>query len=140
MVSMTFKGTTELALAFATLPQAVRGPVRLEALRTAGEPIRQRMASLAPHGPDAPHLSESMTMSPAKTIDGVAIMPETESAIAIGPSKDFYYGLFLEFGWVFRPAAHPFVRPAYDESKDAAIEAIGRLLWAAIESRPAGGA
>lgn len=53
----------------------------------------------------------------------------------IGVPQDeqpLWYGQRLEFGGRNRPA-HPTARPAFDSSKDAALEAARKILVAAIE-------
>lgn len=41
----------------------------------------------------------------------------------IGPDEDAWYGVFAEFGTVHH-AAQPFLRPAYDEQKQNAVNAM----------------
>lgn len=138
MVSIKFQGGPELEKAISALVQEMRPQVRLEALRQAGEPMRQRMDDLAPAHPSgedpAPHIKGSIVMSPVRKVDGVALHDD-ESAIAIGPSKDAYHAWFIEHGWVHHSAARPFVRPAYDSEADGAMKTIGNELWNAISRR-----
>ncbi len=131
MMSAQFQGTEELANAFKRLAQPTRKEAMVRVLREAAEPMRQRMASLAPRGDEAPHIADNIVISGARKLDGLGLS-ESEAAVAIGPAKDFFYGLFWEFGWKFHPAPHAFVRPAYDEGRAAALKAIGVGLWAEI--------
>ncbi len=133
MMSARFQGTDELADAFKRLAQPTRKAAIVRVLEEAAEPMRQRMASMAPRGDVAPHIADNIVISGVRKLDGV-VMSESEAAVAIGPGKRFFYGLFWEFGWKFHPTPHPFVRPAYDEGKAAALKAIGAGLWAEIRA------
>ncbi len=143
MVGITTYGATAMADAFKALGESVsRREVLVDGLTEAAEPMRARMAELAPRSPDAPHIAESIAVSEVRSLEGVRLA-ETEAAVAIGPEKGFFYGWFIEFGWVHHPQARPFVRTAYEALKGSALEAIGRSLWRAIArawSREGGGA
>jgi hypothetical protein len=127
-------GGPELAAALRALPASVRPDVMLKGVTEAAEPIRVRMGQLAPRGPDAPHLADSMAVSRIRSFQGVRVQDDTEVAVAIGPTKDFFYGLFWEYGWKFHRAAYPFARPAFDAGRDEAIDAVGRAYWAGIQN------
>lgn len=137
-VALSFAGGGDLSRALNALPDEVKGDVLLDALREAGEPIRADMASTvrksAPArvigGQTAPHLSDHIGLSPLKAVEGVKLH-EDEAAVGIGPTKDFFYGLYLEYGTRHSPA-FPFARPAMDRGHQAALAAIGQRLWAAI--------
>src|SRR5690348_6596519 len=105
---LEFLGDDALRSALAALPQRLTRPTVLRMLTDAAEPIRQRMGDLAPRGAQAPHLAEHIAVAPVTKIGGDRVN-EGEIAVAIGPSKDVFWGLFQEFGWKFHPAAHPFV-------------------------------
>jgi HK97 gp10 family phage protein len=45
----------------------------------------------------------------------------------VGPSKEGFYGRFLEFGTKFMPA-RPFMRPALDEESEKIIRAMGDYM------------
>lgn len=54
---------------------------------------------------------------------------------SVGKNKvnlDGYYGLFVEFGTA-KMAARPFVRPAFEKKKDAALDIIGKRIAARIK-------
>lgn len=136
MVGLSFEGTGALADALRSLPQALRKDTVREALREAAEPIRSDVARSAPRGPDAPHLGEHIVIANLRSYQGVRLS-ETEVAVGIGPSKEFFYGLFWEFGWRFRRTPHPFVRPAYERGKARALRDIGAALWRALRGRSA---
>lgn len=131
MIRFTLTGQAQLAAALRALPLELRRERVLEVLEVAAEPMRRRMGTLAPKGPDAPHLADSMTIQEVRKIDGVRLT-EHEVAVAVGPSKDFFYGLFWEYGWAAHPSPHPFMRPAFDEGAKGALDEIGRGLWAIL--------
>jgi|307.fasta_scaffold101467_2 HK97 gp10 family phage protein len=122
--TMTFTGAQQLTDNLRRLSEALTREVLLEALTTAAEPMARRMSDLAPRGPDAPHLADSMVIQPAKS-------DAEEARVLVGPSKDFYYGWFWEFGWKFH-VARPFMRPAFEEMSKIVLERLGARLWLVI--------
>lgn len=125
--SARFEGGDELARNLATMSPRVSKRVLLEALMVGAEPIRRRASSNAPHDPGAPDLRNNIVVSTVR-VPGVA------AAVAIGPSKEFFYGLFNELGTVHQ-GARPFLRPAFDSEGVAALGPIGQELWRALASR-----
>jgi HK97 gp10 family phage protein len=65
-------------------------------------------------------LKNSITVSGVRTQDGVKY-------VAIGPSKDGWYGKFLEFGTV-KMRAKPFMAPGYENGKEQATATIKEEL------------
>jgi len=124
-------GASELARRLRTLADGLTDEAVRKALVTAAEPMRARMAQLAPRGPEAPHLADSMVISRAKTDEG-------DRAVAVGPAKDFFYGSFLEFG-TKHMSARAFARPAFDSEAEACLAILARELWAAVSHRSPGG-
>ena len=125
---MDFPGDgMQLARQLRALPELLTKAIVLAALERGAEPIRQRMSELAPRGPDAPHLADSMTVT-RLSASRAASEADTDFAVAIGPAKDFFYGSFWEFGWRYH-SAHPFMRPAFDEKAQVALQIIGQELW-----------
>lgn len=132
--SLTFSGSDQLARVIADLPQRVQAATLIEALTDAAGPMQARMAQGAPHGPDAPHLAEHIVVSKLRSVNGVRLR-EHEAAVGVGPSKDFYYGRFWEFGWRYHQSPHPFVRPAFEAEKAGFLQRIGSYLWRIIGGR-----
>lgn len=124
-------GSDELVRKLSALSVELRREAVLDAVKAGAEPMRARMAELAPRGPDAPHIADHIVVKTLSQIDGVRLS-EGAAAVAIGPSKSFFYGWFHEFGWKFRPSPRPFVRTAFEELKHTAEQIIGRKLWAAV--------
>lgn len=139
MVMIQTFGAREFDAQLKALGDEARRDVLLDAVTEAAEPMRARMEATAWRGPDAPHIAEHMAISELKIIDGVRLDEQSEVAVAIGPTKDFFYGWFLEFGWTHRPEARPVVRPAFDEGAPAALLAIGQRIWAGIARKLPGG-
>lgn len=132
MVGVRVTGSEDLVRQMSALSVELRRSAVLGAVKAAAEPIRERMAQLAPRGPDAPHIADNISVSVVSRIEGVAVH-EGSAAVAIGPAKKFFYGWFWEFGWKFH-GARPFVRPAFEELKATAEAIIGRKLWDAVRA------
>ncbi len=119
------------------------------ALTGAAEPMRATMANLAPRAPGAPDIADHMVISRITKIGDVEggqweKKLDSEEAVAIGPARGFFYGVFLEYGTV-KMRAQPFMRPAWDQHSAKALETIGRVLWrelaaAGISQSSVGGA
>lgn len=126
------EGLAELAAALERLPQAARKPVLVRALMAAGAPMAERMALDAPLDPlaDHQHLADSMTVSPTNKVRGETL-GDTEAAVAVGPSKNAFWGLFQEYGTV-RHGAQPFARPAFDAGYEESLTIFKEAMWAEI--------
>jgi len=131
VITVTFTGGVELAATLEKLPQRVSTRIQREALMDAAEPMRKRMAQLAPFEPGKPDLRDAMTISAARGTD------VRETAVAVGPSKAGFYGSFLELGTKFLQA-RPFVRPAFDENVQRSLALIGAAMWTALAARGIG--
>ena len=75
---------------------------------------KSRAAVTELQGPTQPVTSGGKTYRPKK------LLARQDSYASLG---DFYYARFIEFGTA-KMAAKPFLRPAYDENKQKAVEAI----------------
>lgn len=133
-ISMTFEGGTDLVKRLNSLPAVLSLKVQRDALAAGAEPIRAMAASLAPTGPDAPHIAENIVIgiphwtrrNPSPDVS------DNDAVVAVGPQKNFFYGFFWEYGWVKHPTAHPFMRPAFDTKAPESLAIIGRVLWEAL--------
>jgi HK97 gp10 family phage protein len=133
MVSASFTGQDDLIARMGALSVELRRSALVEAVQAGAEPIRARIAELAPAGPDAPHIKDNIGISLVRKVDGVAV-GDGSAAVAIGPTKGYFYGIFHEFGWKFHPSAKPFTRSGFEQTKDQALTIVGRELWAAVSS------
>ena len=130
MIAMRVEGGDKLAAALRELPNRVNRSVQREALIAGGELIRQQASVYAPRAPGAPDLADNIGISNARPDDGSV-------AIAIGPTRGFFYGHFQEFG-TSRHRAQAFMRPAYDSEGPRALKVIASELWAALIRRGVG--
>lgn len=133
-------GGTELAAQLRTLSAAVRRKALLPVLRAAAEPIRSRASELAPIDPTTElDLKDSIVVRAATTLGGGRFDPtdEFQAAVAVGPSRQVFYGRYLEFGTV-KMSAKPFLRPAFDYGTDRALSLIRAGLWELLEQANAG--
>lgn len=137
--SMKVEGFKELAASLRAMPASVSKPIILDALKEGAEPMRVRMGQLAPREPGAPDLAENIGISVANRIGDVGggrweAKHDEEFAVAVGPTKGFFYGIFQEFGTVHH-GAQPFMRPGFDSTVQTSLTIIGQRLWAAIRDQ-----
>jgi HK97 gp10 family phage protein len=128
-------------------PAEARG-VRVKILKHAAEPIAERMAALAPNEPGKPDLKDNIKIQAVRSVDdpdfgGTMALDEDAAAVAIGPSKDAFYGFFQEFGTAPHQQgagehpghpAQPFARPAFDEKVGEALRIAADDIWAHIRN------
>lgn len=127
--SVQFEGGDELAKALDSLSTRVSRPLLREALLDAGEPMRLAASQLAPYEPGSPDLKANI---------GINAVKSTEmAAVAVGPTRDFFYGLFQEFG-TSRHGAQPFMRPAFDTEAPKALTILARELWRLLAAKGIG--
>lgn len=105
---LTLQGERELAFALNRLADIARDEVAEAALLAGAEPIEQAAESKAPR----------RTGQLSRSIDHEVSKEAGDVEVAVGPTKDGFYGVFHEFG------PRPFMRPAFDEQKDAATDRI----------------
>jgi len=127
---LKIEGLDKLDRRLKELPDKLRRRVMRSALTKAGEPIREAMSRKArraptPTHPETGHLADNIIVGkPKLTQDG--------GSVNIGPSKDAFWGLFLEFGTDKMPAV-PFARPAFDLEARNALDIIVDELKDGIE-------
>lgn len=129
--SFRFAGGRELVSFLSKLPERTSAPVKRQALRAAAEPMRQDMEVLAPREPGKPDLADAMTVSNARGGDDVF---EGEVAVAVGPARWAFWGIFQEFGTIHH-GAQPFARPAFDRNITRSLGILAKELWAAIQRK-----
>jgi len=132
-MTFTFTGGTELAARLNAMGSELSKPILVAALKDAAEPIRSTAALLAPksaisHKHLADHIGVSVIrQNDEETLDG------DETAVAIGPTRNVFWGGFNEFG-TRKLSARPFLRPALDQRAQIALDRLGRALWTAIRA------
>lgn len=129
-IGFKLTGTDQLAATLRALPDALQHDVLLDGLTQAAYPVARDMAGLVRRGGKAPHIADSVRTVEIRKVQGVKLT-EHEVAVAVGPTKDFYYGWFLEFGTIHM-AAMPFMRPAWDRSVPTILPTLSRIFWAAL--------
>lgn len=129
-IQMKFQGGDAIKRSLDKAGAALSRVIVIEALKYAADPIRRDMAARMARGADAPHAADNVVIAVVNEIDGEKLMP-TEFAVGVGPTKDFWYWFFQEFGTV-RHAAQPAMRPAMDAGAQKALKDLGNGLWDAI--------
>ena len=137
--SMKIEGGKELAANLRALPASVSQPIIIRALKDAAEPMRVRMGQLAPREPGAPDIADNIGISVANRIGDVGggrweAKHDQEFAVAVGPTKSFFYGIFLEYGTI-KMSARPFMRPAFDSTVQTSLTILAQRLWDAIRGQ-----
>ncbi len=122
---MRFEGGAQLAKNLSQLSERLSKELLRKALRDGGEIMRVQASRNAPYEPGKPDLRDNIGMSTARPDDAVP------AAIAVGPTKAGFYGLFQEFGTAHH-SAQPFLRPAFDSEQGRALAAISRSLWISL--------
>jgi len=130
-LSWTFTGGRELQAALLELPKAsLRRATMLAALKKAGDPIASRAWELSPRGFPSRGLADSIKV---RVIPMRLQSDPFDVAVAIGPDKKHFYGIFLEFRTSRQNLEpRPFLTPAWDQNRTQTPARIGRELWASI--------
>jgi len=138
-------GGEDLAKVLKALPTAVKKDTLIRILKKAAEPVRQRMSDMAPRGTQtamdwrhAKGIADSISITVANRIGSTEggkweKADENQAAVAVGPDKDHYYGIFLEYGTIKMRRARPFCRPAFDTTAvPICLRIIQDELWEAL--------
>lgn len=127
MANLRVEGLEALMARLQQLDDRVTGRVTNEALRAGAEVLRQETSRRAPRS-NLPkqHLADNIVVGRVRSIDGGQV-----KFIEVGPRKDFFYGLFLEYGTT-KMRARPFMGPALAEKHSEVREAMRRVLKAGL--------
>lgn len=101
-----------------------------DALQAAGEVFQAAIEARAPYGPHRfAHTNEVVYGAIQQNIDvGLQMLVlEDGGMVRVGPDKKVFWAKFCEFGTVHEPA-RPFIRPAFDESKEDALDAFVKTM------------
>lgn len=92
-----------------------------DVLEDAAEPIRERAAANAPRGATGT-LQDNIIVGTRSTAHRVwkRTAASDRARVGVGPSSEAFYGMFHEIGTAHHPA-DPFLRPAVDSGRKAAI-------------------
>lgn len=124
------EGGDELARKLAALDENLGGALLLEAAIAAAGPIEAAAAQNAPRA--SGELAESMD-----TVVETARPRKIE--LHVGPGPKGWHGIFAELG-TSKHAAQPFLRPAFDEKRDEAVDRFADTLRGGIRRVTGGGA
>lgn len=145
-VTLRFAGGEEIARQLDKLAHAVTRTILLRALKRAAEPMRAKAEALAPRSATGftlstgvtGHLQDFIVISTVNRVGSVEGGRWQEALgqpwVAVGPRKDFFYGLFQEYG-TQRHGAQPFMRPAFDSEAPMALVILREELWTAIRAQ-----
>src|SRR5678816_2791758 len=127
VVEFNLHGLPELYRDLKQINFAGQQQVLLKAARAGAEVIRDRIAQLAPRR--SGHLSGDIIISGAGQRNDL-----NSVRLLIGPSRDSFYGLFLEIGTAFI-TARPFLDPAFTQMQQTAMEKIAGKLRTELDRR-----
>lgn len=143
MIGLKLQGGPRLAKALRDLSFEKERAVVRKMLREAAEPIREEAEKLVPVSDEAPHIVDHIVVSATNQIDddslGSRRAEDNEHAVAVGPSKDFFYGFFVEYGFGKGDRTpKPFLRPAFDGKWRESLRVFQEQIWAFLRSKAQG--
>lgn len=129
--TVTVEGLKELEAALADIAETPRRRVGRNALKAGGEITARRARALAPK--DEGHLAESIDVSGKLSRSQKSKHKKHAADIEqfVGPGTH-PQAITQEFGTVFHPP-QPFMRPAWDSTKDRVLDVIGDHLWIGLQ-------
>lgn len=133
-IRVEIEGARELDAALAQLPAATGKAVMRRALTKAARLTASRARAYAPV--ETGNLRESITITPRLNRRQSRGQPKAgDVAIYVGPAvgkgAKGSHGHLLEFG-TYKMAARPFMRPAWESTKDQVLRTIQAELWAEL--------
>jgi len=144
-VSAELSGLAELDRALDELPDRVARRTLFRAVNDGAEIIRRRCIELAPYGAKTAdstsplHLKDAIIKQMRVRGQGVkGASVQCRIGLDTKKGESVFYGRFIEFGWTHTGGkaipAHPFMRPAFDETKGRALQEIILALAIGVES------
>lgn len=100
-------------------------------LLNAGEIVARRARDLAPVQTGT--LRDSIHVSFARPDEMSFSIRDSGVRVFIGPSADVFYAPYIEFG-TWKRQAHPFMRPAFDQTEDEVRRALAQGIWSTIKA------
>jgi HK97 gp10 family phage protein len=130
------EGLSEIMTALRELPNATAKNVMKRVLLKRAEPVAERARQLAPfkegHLKASIHVSTKLTKRQKGRHRKVH---RDDVEVFVGPGADPAAHL-QEYGSSIHPA-QPFMRPAWDQTKDDLLDGVGADMWAEIEKAAA---
>lgn len=143
--TISITGLADLEKRLQAFPDKLAGNILRGAIRAGAVAIQQEARRMAPVS-DAPHKlgkgSKAVKIQPGtlKKSIKVRLAPRKSRSVPIEywvyVSKKAWHWKFVEFG-TRKMAAKPFMRPAFDTKKEAALDRIREYLAARIEQETA---
>lgn len=133
MITMKIEGGAELASMLNSLPRAVRLQITKAVLIEAAEPMVAVARKMAPRRPGLPDLADNIEIGNPRAGGMDKFGDEKAATVVWGPTKNFFYGYYQEWGTVHH-GAHPFMRPAFDGQAERSLGIIRTRTWEHIQS------
>jgi HK97 gp10 family phage protein len=131
-VRTTLEGTEDLEAAIKQLDENLQGEILRAAVDKGAEILRGAASSLAPTSADGSHGREPGFLSRNILKERQWTTTQATATTDVGMEKwKAWYGRFQEFG-TYKEPAQPFLRPAFDETKNDMVDAIAEHLRARI--------
>lgn len=118
--AITLEGADVLLAQLLQIEGKMRGEVLTRATEAGAEVLEEGMRAVAPR--DDGLLASERGLNKEQSVD-----EELAAEFEIGPTKEAFYGRFVELGTI-HAGAQPFMRPTYDQEKDAVVEEVADVL------------
>lgn len=136
------QGLRELGAALKELGSDISKKIIFSATLAAAGVVKKRAQEIAPRAERAHRVGRGgPVVQPGNLVKGLATKRLKSNSAGVAQYEvrwkakkkgDPFYGLFVEFGTA-KSKAQPFMRPAFDKSKEAALQAMTTKLAARIE-------
>jgi HK97 gp10 family phage protein len=129
--TVSLEGGAEIKAALGKLEKGFSGPMLLLAVERGAEITRDVASQLAPRSVSGSHGRAPGFLSSNIVAEKLVSKPKF-AQVGVGPSKAAFYGRFRELGTIFQ-GPEPFLRPAFDETRESVVAEIGASLRKMIE-------
>lgn len=129
-VTVQVEGLTELNAALQDLGDKVAKQFLRKAGKEASDLFVEAAKQRAPVLKKATRQRQPGTLRDS-IIAKVSLRKGKGLSVRVGPKKEVFYARFVEFG-TSKMAPHPYMRPAWDNEKQAALDAFAESLKAQI--------
>ncbi len=125
--SVSLEGTEDLERAIKRLSVDTQGVHLRAAVEAGAEVVRDVASQLAPRSTHGSRGHPAGFLAKNIRAERQFTRSQDTAVTHVGPTKEAYYGRFLEMGTVYEPA-EPFLRPALDETKNDVVDTIAEHL------------
>lgn len=127
------EGMSELNKALKKLPDKLADRAVKNAMAAGARVVRNEARRLVPVGPGPTHLKDMIVVS--RTVQRGGRRRTLKGQVVLGiRDEGRFYAHLVEYG-ASHMAAHPFMRPALDNTHEAAIRVIGPKLGSEVEKQ-----